>query len=168
MANSKIFAQGRARAIIENYGVSEPPVPIEKIAKSLGITIQYAPFDDALSGMAFVKDGISIIGVNALHHPNRQRFTIAHELGHHVLHAELLQSGVHVDKVVLNRDKMSAQGLDIKEVQANAFAAEILMPSAWIDDIINDGVDVSDETRIAALAKIFKVSTAALQFRIMA
>lgn len=168
MANSKISAQSRAKAIIADYGVKEPPVPIEKIVKSLGVTIQYASFDDALSGMAFVRKGISIIGVNALHHPNRQRFTIAHELGHHILHADLLQSEVHVDKVVLNRNKISAQGVDFREMQANAFAAEILMPSAWLDDIINDGVDLGDEARISALAKRLKVSTAALQFRMMA
>jgi len=168
MLNSKLEAQGRARDIIKTYGVENPPVPIEKIAKSLGVTIQYAHFDDALSGMAFVRDGMSIIGVNSLHHPNRQRFTIAHELGHHVLHAEILQSEVHVDKVVLNRNKTSAQGVDLKEIEANAFAAEILMPSDWIDNLIYEGVDVGDELKIAMLAKKFRVSTAALQFRLMA
>lgn len=167
MTNRKTWAREHAKAILSEQRIILPPVPIDKIAHSYGVNVQYAPFDDALSGMAFIKDGISIIGVNSLHHPNRQRFTIAHELGHHVMHKELLQSGVHVDKVVLKRDKVSAEGIDSKEIEANAFAAEILMPGEWIESLILGGLDVNDEAKIMMLAKQVKVSTAALQFKIL-
>lgn len=168
MDSGKLWAQNHAKAVLDPHDLTMPPVPIEKIAQDYGVTIQYAPFDDALSGMAFIKDGKSIIGVNSLHHPNRQRFTIAHELGHHVMHQRILRNGIHVDKTVLKRDKVSAEGIDLTEIEANAFAAEILMPSHWIDSLILGGLDVSDEVIMTFLAKKFKVSTAALNFRMLA
>lgn len=168
MNSGKLWAKNHAKAVLNHHDLSMPPVPIEKIAEDYGVMIQYAPFDDALSGMAFIKDGKSIIGVNSLHHPNRQRFTVAHELGHHVMHQNLLRSGIHVDKTVLKRDKVSAEGIDLTEIEANAFASEILMPSHWIDSLIAGGLDVSDEVRMTFIAKKFKVSTAALNFRLLA
>ena len=50
---------------------------MERIIKARNIVLQYAPLDQELSGMAYIKDGVGIIGVNALHHPNRQRFSAA-------------------------------------------------------------------------------------------
>ena len=91
-------ARERARRVLSDYGAVTAPIPVEKIIKKLGIRIQFSPLDQELSGMALVKDDISVIGVNALHHPNRQRFTMAHELGHHIMHHEQLQGTVHVDK----------------------------------------------------------------------
>lgn len=92
------MAREAARTILREFGVKGAPVPIERIIKARNVMLQYAPLEEDLSGMAFIKDGVGIIGVNALHHPNRQRFTAAHELGHHVLHAPDLQKAVHVDK----------------------------------------------------------------------
>lgn len=166
MANGKIWAQDQARSIILRQGIKSAPVPIDKIARTCGVTLQYAPFDDELSGMAFIKNGVPFIGVNSLHHPNRQRFTIAHELGHHILHKDLLGNSVHVDKVILKRDRISSSGVDLNEIEANAFAAEILMPTAWIETLISDGLDVADEVKVSDIARKFKVSVAALQFKI--
>ncbi|GAA0001577.1 hypothetical protein BRDID11002_15780 [Bradyrhizobium diazoefficiens] len=70
-------AREAARSILREFGVSAPPVPVERIIKSRKIVLQYAPLEEDLSGMAYIKDGIGIIGVNALHHPNRQRFSAA-------------------------------------------------------------------------------------------
>ena len=78
MSDSKILA----RQIISELAISKPAVSLERIAKHLKIQIRYSPLDNELSGMAVIKDGEAIIGVNSLHHPNRQRFTIAHEIGH--------------------------------------------------------------------------------------
>lgn len=158
-----------ARDVIAEFGVKAPPVPVERIAKSLGIAIQYGAFDDKLSGMAFIKDGTKVIGVNNAHHPNRQRFTIAHELGHMILHRELLENSVHVDTGTLRRDFLAATGKDQVEIQANRFAAELLMPEAFLEEFLKDkSVDVEDEDGLAALAKRFRVSSMALQFRLMA
>ena len=91
-------ARESARALVNKLGLKAPPVPVEKLAKALGARVEYTPFDDELSGMAFVRDGKPVIGVNSNHHPNRQRFTIAHELAHVVLHRSKLEATVLIDK----------------------------------------------------------------------
>lgn len=158
-------AMKQARNVLSKSKVDSAPVPVEALASSQGITVQRVPLDDELSGMSFIKDGLSVIVVNATHHPNRQRFTIAHELGHHVLHANYLQNNVHVDKAVLHRNNRSSDGVDQKEIQANAFAAELLMPTAMMRKYKD--VDINDEHQLSALAKQFRVSTSAMAIRIL-
>ena len=167
--NSTTEARQVARKIIDEFPVRSTPVPVERIVKARGIILQYAPLADELSGMAFIRDGVRIIGVNSLHHPNRQRFTIAHELAHHELHADQLRDEVHVDKAfrVMMRDDIAAQGTDLKEIQANAFASELLMPLSLLMDLVEPaGLDLDDDDRIEALARRLRVSTSALRYRL--
>ena len=162
-------ARGAAQAIIRDFAIKNPPVPIERIIKSKNIVLQYAPLEEELSGMAYIKDGIGIIGVNALHHPNRQRFSAAHELAHHELHAKEIRKAVHVDREfrVLLRDDVSSQGVDPLEIEANAFASELLMPRELLMTALGaGGLDLDDETGIEALARKFRVSPAAMRYRL--
>lgn len=136
--------------------------------------LQYVPLDPELSGMVFEKGGQAVIVVNALHHPNRQRFTVAHELAHLVLHRKHIRQQVHVDKEirvragpVLRRDAVAATGTDALEIEANAFASELLMPKNWIEAELPEGWDIDDDEKITALARKFKVSAAAMQFRLL-
>ena len=155
-----------ARKLIRASDISVPPVPVDKIARAQNARIQYVPFDGDLSGMAFIKDGVAVIGVNALHHPNRQRFTIAHELGHIQLHRALIEAEVHLDQGSLKRDALAAAGTDNNEIEANAFAAELLMPQALLKAALGGrSVDLEDDAAIATLARKFKVSEAAMRFR---
>src|SRR5262249_22745239 len=85
-----------AQELLDELGITTIPVPLEEIAKHLGAQLRFSPLDEELSGMAFIKDDVPIIGVNALHHPNRQRFTIAHEIAHLRLHKEYISNAVHV------------------------------------------------------------------------
>ena len=162
-------AREAARRLLQEFGVKGAPVPVERIIKARNIVLQYAPLEDDLSGMAFIKDGVGIIGVNALHHPNRQRFSAAHELAHHELHAEEIRKTVHVDKGfrVLLRDDVSSQGIDPLEVEANAFASELLMPRDFLASALDaSGLDIEDDAGIEALAKKFRVSASAMRFRL--
>ncbi|MBY3529445.1 ImmA/IrrE family metallo-endopeptidase [Rhizobium laguerreae] len=166
MAN-KEEAREQATELLAQFNVRSAPVPIDRIVRGMGITVQYAPFDGDLSGMAFVKDGKKIIGVNSLHSATRQRFTIAHELAHFVLHLERLEAKVHVDKGVLRRDTLASEGTDDVEIEANNFAAELLMPrSLLITALGGKNLDLEDDEAIASFAKKFKVSPMALQYRI--
>jgi len=148
-------------------------VPVERIAKALGAEIRMSPLDDELSGMIFVRDNKPVIGVNALHHPNRQRFTIAHEIGHLEMHRALIEAQVHVDKTFprlpsLNRDGQSATGNNEIEIQANQFAAELLIPERELMKMIgNQTIDIDDDEPIEELARRFKVSKKAMEFRIL-
>lgn len=168
LAKLKGEARQRANDILADMQISVAPVPVDRIAKAQNVAVRYAPLDDGLSGMAFIRDDTRVIAVNALHHVHRQRFTIAHELAHHVLHSEILTGGdIHVDRVILHRDDLAASGTDKLEITANAFASELLMPDFLIRAEAGDVVDLLDEAKLARLAKRFKVSMAALQFRLV-
>lgn len=161
-------ARSAAQTLLSDFGVKAAPVPVERIIKSRNIVLQFAPLEEDLSGMAYIKDGVGIIGVNALHHPNRQRFSAAHELGHHVLHAEEIRRAIHVDKgSVLYRDDLSSKGTDALEIEANAFAAELLMPSDLVKGAIGaGGVDIEDDASVEAMARKFRVSPGAFRWRL--
>jgi Zn-dependent peptidase ImmA (M78 family) len=159
-------AIAKADELIKRLGVTTAPVPVERIARRLSVQVRYAPFDGDISGMSYVKDGVSIIGVNNLHHPNRQRFTLAHEIGHVLLHARELRRQVHLDRVPLYRDAVSTSGKDARERTANAFASELLMPRVLLDMVADASLDLEDEEAVARLARKFRVSVAAMHFRL--
>jgi Zn-dependent peptidase ImmA (M78 family) len=144
------------------------PVPVTKIAKSLGAIIQVSPLDDELSGLILIKNNTPIIGVNSQHHINRQRFTIAHEIGHLMLHRHFISNHIHVDRIfpALMRDSRSATGIDLIEREANQFAAGLLMPDDKLVEYFGDKqFDIDDDEPIEKIAKKFQVSKQAMMYR---
>jgi Zn-dependent peptidase ImmA (M78 family) len=169
MPADKQRAWRTAREVIQKFAVKFAPVQVERIARVMKIRVQYAPLDGDLSGMASIRDGVSIIGVNALHHPNRQRFTLSHEIGHFCLHRDVLEGAIHVDKHILNRDALTEAGTDDREIEANAFASELLMPEPLLKAALGSRtVAFEDDDFIASLGKRFRVSDAAMRFRLFA
>lgn len=167
MTANTILAVQEAGRLLEKAGIATTPVPVERIARQEGVQVRYAPLDGELSGMSYIKDGIPIIGVNSLHHRNRQRFTLAHELGHVRLHQTELEKGIHLDRGSLRRDWLAAQGADDHEIEANAFAAELLMPKFILDVAIGGRrIDLEDDDEIDILARRFRVSSAAMRYRL--
>jgi Zn-dependent peptidase ImmA (M78 family) len=160
--------RGSALEVLAKLGIKTMPVPVEKIAKALGAVVRFSPLDEELSGMIYIKDGVPVIGVNSLHHPNRQRFTIAHEIGHLVMHRNMISENVHVDKQfrVLMRDSKSSAGSEEVEVQANQFASELLIPSSMFDPAKIIASDIDDDGPLDELAKKFRVSKQMLEYRI--
>lgn len=154
------------RGLLEQYKISQPPVPVEALARSLGAPVRYSPFEGDISGMVFRDADRIVIGVNSLHHPNRQRFTIAHEIGHMLLHKGV---EVHVDRTfrINLRDDISSQAVDRDEIEANRFAAELLMPEQMlIDDLKGREIDFENEQDLRRLAARYGVSPQALTFRL--
>ncbi len=160
--------RGSAQRLLKKLSIHSLPVPVQKIAKSLGAEIRFSPLDEELSGMIYIMERVPIIGVNSLHHLNRQRFTIAHEIGHLELHREILLGQVHVDKgfSVLMRDSSSATGTQRIEIEANRFAAELLMPEYLLEHALDRAFDIDDDRPFAEVAKRFGVSKQALEYRI--
>ena len=159
----------QARAPLEALGIRTPPIPLDKVGEHLGAKIRRAPLDDELSGVIFIRDNIPIIGINAIHHPNRQRFTLAHELGHLVLHKNFITNMVHVDKnfPFLLRDSKAATGTDRIEIEANQFAAELLMPEMMVlRELESYKLDIDDEILLNELGIKFLVSKQAMSYRI--
>jgi len=154
----------RVTALLEDHGVTEPPIPIEKIAEKLGLEVRYAPLQGDLYGALIRSNHEMYIGVNSHNHPNRRRFTIAHELGHFVLHKGIR---VHIDKGVrVNwRDDESSQAVSDEEMEANRFAAELLMPIQFLKRDIEKLKGVGQET-VALLAGKYRVSAQAMRIRL--
>lgn len=153
--------------LLEKYGVTRPATPMVKIAEGEGLRIERREFEDDWSGFLLRGSDKAIIGVNAKHGVNRQRFTIAHELGHFLLHdGETL----HVDKSfkINFRDVNSSLGTGIEEIESNTFAAYLLMPESFLmPDVREEHLDINDESAIAELAKRYQVSAQAMTFRLM-
>ena len=155
------------RRLLRQARVRKPPVPVEMIARNLGTQIRYSPFEGDISGMVFRDKDRTVIGVNSLHHPNRQRFTIAHEVGHFLLHEG---AEVHVDKTfrVNLRDDVSSKAVDKEEIEANRFAAELLLPEHMlIQDLKGQEIDFEDQGDLRGLSKRYRVSVQALTFRLI-
>lgn len=163
-------AESAATHLLAQHSVTGPPVDAEAIAKAEGILVIRRRFDDGdVSGMLFRDGDNHVIGVNSAHPRPRQRFTIAHELGHRALHPgrELI---LDVPVRVNLRDKTSSMATDLEEIEANAFAAALLMPERLIRDQIGKippGKQHEPDDTATALASIFKVSIAAMNFRLV-
>jgi len=154
----------RVATLLSDCQVAKPPIPVEKIAEKLGLEVRYAPLEGDLSGALFRSDGERYIGVNSLHHLNRQRFTVAHEIGHFILHKGMR---IHVDKTFLVnwRDDESSQATSDEEMEANRFAAELLMPIPFLEKNIKELKGVGPET-VALLARRYRVSPKAMRIRL--
>lgn len=154
-------ARKRAQQLLKMAGVTEPPVDVEAVAEFLGFTVLTYPLPDTTSGLTFIEEGIKTIGVNSTHPRTRQRFSVAHELGHYLSgHESYDGGGTHVDDRPSYLDPQYRQ-----EVEANEFAAELLMPSAWLKrDVAEHGMSQIDTP---ALAKRYEVSEQAMWIQLL-
>jgi Zn-dependent peptidase ImmA (M78 family) len=156
-----------ANEALRQANCDSTPIAIENVARALGAKVLYAPYEgDDLAGMLINGGERPIIAVNSAHHKNRQRFTIAHECGHLVLGHT---STSHVDRTfeVIRRDATSSMATDMSEVEANQFAAELLMPLKFLlRDLPEVRIDFESDEKLASLAKRYGVSAQAMAYRI--
>lgn len=109
-----------------------------------------------ISGLVLLKGddvGIFYKKTDSIH---RKRFTIAHELAHCCMHGDLLQSG-YVEF------RSSETSNDPKEIEANTFAGELLIPVHQLEKIYSQLIVPS----LKGLADIFEVSTNVMRERLL-
>lgn len=154
-------AVDKAREVLDLYWDRKVPVDLDKIAGALGVQVKYTyPIDDNpdVSGkLSFdLFSQLPICEINRFDISQRQRFTLAHELGHYLLgHGEQLDTNTK-----LYRNTNTSQSYE--EMQANSFAAEIVMPEIAVDYFIRE----KNITTIEALALSFDVSEVAMKYRL--
>jgi Zn-dependent peptidase ImmA (M78 family) len=152
--------------LLSEHNVKEPPIPIEKMIRAEGVTVRKINLKD-ISGM-IVRDKDSVlIGVNSTQAETRQRFTLAHEFGHFMLHEG---KPVHYDKQFRMdlRSSLSATGTDTEEVEANYFGSALLMPRIFLErDVADRFIDIEDADAVDDLAKRYKVSLQAMNIRLL-
>lgn len=136
-------------------GIQLNPLDVSRLTQSLGIIMRMQPMqgDESGSLKKDKKTGEWIITVNSLHHPNRQRFTIAHELGHYIKHSGL--NDTFEDKVFFRNGETNNL-----EIEANRFAAELLMP-----EILFRNYTSTTSSDISDIANEFGVSSMAVRVR---
>jgi Zn-dependent peptidase ImmA (M78 family) len=169
MSASTIKIDALVRKILSDCQVDAPPIDVLKIAKNYNAKVQFGVLPDDISGFVYSKGDQLVIGVNVKHPPVRQRFTIAHELGHYLLN-HLRNDVVHVDRnfSFRFRDAESGKGEFKDEIYANAFAASLLMPHKFLEKDLarSKPLDYIQSNHVARLAQKYKVSTQALTIRL--
>jgi Zn-dependent peptidase ImmA (M78 family) len=119
-----------ARYLLDKFSVTLPPVDPVRISRGIGISVYFVTFGRDQQNVSGFYDFVEkAIFVNKDEYPLRQTFTIAHELGHRILHEEWAKSGEYR---MLLRDQ-EYNGDDPHEKEANAFAAQLLVPRFMLD-----------------------------------
>jgi hypothetical protein len=127
-------AREKAREVLRQHGIAHPPVVVHSIARKCGFEVRESHQLGQLSARLAGKS----IEVNTDDPPVRQRFSVAHELGHHFLGTR-------------HGDGPPA------EQEANAFAGELLVPGHMLESAMKQTADTRE------LTKIFKVSRQVLE-----
>ncbi len=171
MEIKEVLAQAEEFCLI--HDINKYPVNIAALCRKLGFEIYAENLPSDHSGFIIVHPKAKarygsekVIVVNSEESPLRQRFTVAHELAHYVLHS-------NGEKVYAHRDILPTQTDSAKETEANTFASAVLMPPDLIKKALEifEGyalVDFSNERRIEFISKAFAVSKPAAAMRLKA
>lgn len=143
--------------IIDRY-TQAAPTDMEGLARAFDIEVSVIPLPENISGsISRSRFGSSFsIQINAAHSRTRQRFTLAHEIAHFVLHRDMIGDGI-VDDAMYRSDRS-----DEIEAQANGYAASLLMPAPLVRRYFRQGV-----RSFAGMASTFDVSTQVARLRMI-
>jgi Zn-dependent peptidase ImmA (M78 family) len=155
----------RASELLRKFRLHRVPVDVHSVAEHLGAKVVYEDVDDDVSGLLLCENGVSTIVINRQHPPNRQRFTLAHECGHLYLHADR-GDRLWVDKTLFFRDASSSTGDHRAEIEANQFAAGLLMPGELVLSAFEPDHEFT-EADVVRLALRFEVSERAMTVRLI-
>ncbi len=138
-----------AQRVLKEAGIKEPPVRLKELTEFYVFHVEWMDWPDKYAGRLDRHE--RKIRVNRHHSKEKQRFTIAHEFGHYFIHRD---TGIFVDDENSNPE-------DEREKEANKFAAELLMPTAWVKR------DYGATPDPKALANKYKVSEQAMWIRLL-
>lgn len=156
------LVEDEVAGLLSSHDVHEAPIPLDAMVRSQNLHVQFGHFPADQSSIAgFIRLSERKIYVNAADAPRRQTFTIAHELGHWVLHRQLL--GAHPELYrVLRRDRPMASPSPLEQ-EANGFAGRLLVPKLLLDHYWRRA---SVRPTVSTLARIFSVSEDVIRFRL--
>lgn len=149
----------RASDLLNAYWDGSLPVDPERIARSMGVNVLREFGMNGCSGQVQLENGAPVIRFDMTEAPVRQRFTIAHEIGHIALgHLQGVQACFRDPPT-----NFSTGANRPEETAANAFAADLLMPERVLRYVIGEK-GVQD---VARLANLFAVSQVAMRYRLI-
>jgi Zn-dependent peptidase ImmA (M78 family) len=145
-----------AARLLDEFSFALPPIDPVRIARGKGVTVYFVGFGKDQQNISGFYDFVEkAIFVNKDEYPLRQTFTIAHELGHKILHEDWAKSS---DYRMLLRDQ-GHDGDDPHEKEANAFAANLLVPRSMLDKYRKN-------LSVEQLSKLFAVSVPMIKNRL--
>lgn len=158
-----------AQDLLASLRITAPAVPVWEVAEQLGVAVYETQLESGVSGILYRQDDEPpIVAVNASHAHVRQRFSIAHEIGHLQLHAGRPIIVDHLVRGRVNmRDERSSLATSREEIDANGFAAALLMPADWIDADLEEAVGVPAGRTVQRLATRYDVSAKAMELRLI-
>lgn len=173
----KTRVEREANRVLSEYKADTIPVDVVGLAHKMGVEVHYDDLENEVSGMLVIDHDHKHIVVNSLHPSNRQRFTIAHELGHLALHAAAKDQPIFIDTKYYRYKGVGSNGnveyvqpnsttSVVEEREANLFAEALLMPSTLVKYYVDDRkINIRDEFDVAMLAIAFGVSEQAMSIR---
>ncbi len=159
------FARKRATAILAREHVSAPPVDVIALIAASKLTLKRPSISSPFAGQMYANRREIVVNTHQ-RSEERQRFTMAHELGHWELAHYRTHDSLPADNqgyAATFEDEVSSEGKNIVEIEANVFAAELLIPSAWIRKIPK-GLKDGEPDR---LAENYQVSRQAMFYQLM-
>lgn len=150
------------RRVIDEY-LSEYPVKLGALAERLGVKVLLSTLPRGTSGQIGQENGVFVIRINRHEVKQRQRFTLAHELAHYLLHRDrIIAEGGWSENVLLRAPN---QPIEI-EYQANRLASDLVIPSHLLEKATADYTGPMTSEVIDDLARRFGVSTAAMEIKL--
>lgn len=169
--NSNLTIDQAVEKILEENYIFNPPINVFKIANDMGFNLYMVEFkDNDIKGIMVDSNEIfkpfrkkRIIAINKKDYNTRQLFTVAHELGHFILHCN---DNSNFYERYLGEDSVQNENI---EKQANFFAASLLMPSKMVDKLILGlrNENYNDDYISNTIAQVFNVSLKSAQKRLV-
>lgn len=151
----------KIRRDIDKY-LAEHPVKLGAMAKQLGIKVLLSTLPRGTSGQIGQENGNFVIRINRHEAKHRQRFTLAHEIAHFLLHSDRIAAEGSWSENVLLR---SGQPANV-EYQANRLASDLVIPSAQLAEATREYSGPMTSEIIEDLARKFRVSTVAMEIKL--
>jgi hypothetical protein len=143
--------------------VAETPVKLGALAADLGLEVFKSPLKPGISGLIEPSDTAPSgyrIKINRHESLERQRFTLAHEISHYLLHRELIRSGV-VDNTMY-RSNLSSR----HEIEANKLASLIVMPDSAVEKLKTELAHLPLDEKVHKMASALRVSESAMRIKL--
>lgn len=170
-----------AQKVLRDAGALTIPIDLDRVLRDLNVRVHEEDMDDETAGVLIVKGEQRHVLVNKDHSSNRRRFTVAHELGHLVLHDDEGNGDESGERMYIDRQirvyqrvgeptsavyqQEGSQTTIEQEREANFFAACLLMPAHHVTLAAQER-DLFDEVSVASLARSFEVSEQAMYIRL--
>ncbi|MYG52379.1 MAG: ImmA/IrrE family metallo-endopeptidase [Rhodospirillaceae bacterium] len=143
--------------------LDEYPVKLGAMARELGIIVKLSTLKPGISGhIRREENGQYVIRINRHESRERQRYTLAHEISHFLLHRSEIDRLGEIEDNVLYRSGASEQ----KEYEANRLAADLVMPHNVVRSKLEECGPLASEEVIDFMAEVFQVSKAAMEVRL--